>query len=88
MQQNLTINDLTVRQINFASVIRRILKTSDLNSHVSFYSDLKYWQRVNTVMRLFYIGFFFMCITQYLIIEAWLFLIKPFYPLKRLNLVI
>ena len=53
-----------------------------------FYGDEKYWTRANLMMRLIYFVFIVLFLSQKIAINILLFLLRPVYPLGRLNLVI
>jgi hypothetical protein len=98
MTQDLTDNDIVLRQINYSQIIARLLRDR-LRTNESaqceqfrfaedFYGDAKYWRRVNICHRVVLLMFLVLCITQRFVIEALLLLAKPLWPLQRLNLMI
>lgn len=92
MTSDLTDNDLVLRQINAAPVIRRLLaeRLDGSNSSLElqagdYYGDARYWQRGNLCTRLVLACFLLLCLTQQLVVKALLLLLSP---ATRLNVVI
>jgi len=70
MTDDLTDNDLILRQINYSHIISRLIKKR-LNDNSfcdefrfnELYGDAKYWRRANIVMRIILLVFLILCLT-------------------------
>lgn len=96
MTDDLTDNDLVIRQINYAHIISRLLlkrliddstSCEDFKTSEDFYGDQKYWRRANLCMRIILFSFLVLCLTQRFFIKALIFLSSPL-PLQKLNILI
>jgi hypothetical protein len=95
MTDDLTDNDLILRQINYSHIISRLIKRrlsdssfSDDFKFYELYGDAKYWRRANVVMRLILLVFLILCLSQKLFIKALLFLSAPIPLVQKLNIFI
>ena len=96
MTEDLTDNDLVIRQINSAHIVQRLLKNSLKNQGAGtqpfqfssdYYGDSKYWRRTNILMKLILFCFLLLCVTQRLLIKSFLFL-TSLLPLQKINLML
>ena len=83
MTQDLTDNDLVLRQINAAHIIKRMLrlrlsnpdpstqqaKQTKVLSLLNYYGDSEYWLRSNIPMKIILCLFLLLCFTQKLLVE-------------------
>lgn len=97
MTEDLTDNDLVLRQINYSNIIARLLNQrleisegcdDDLQYSADFYGDPLYWRRANITMRFVFFIFLFLYLTQSILIKTLLFLTKPLFFLQKSNLMI
>lgn len=96
MTEDLTDNDLVIRQINSAHIVQRLLKNTLKNQGAGnqpfqfssdYYGDSKYWRRTNILMKLILFCFLLLCVTQRLLIKSFLFL-TSLLPLQKINLML
>jgi N-acetylglucosaminyl transferase component (Gpi1) len=93
MVDDLTHNDVVIRQINASSILKRLLSErltrehaeSDFNFPLDFYGDAKYWLKASLPMKMTMIVFLVLQLPQVLILRAVLFFMAP---LNKINVVI
>jgi hypothetical protein len=97
MHDDLTDNDIVIRQINSSSILKRLLEErltsgehtesedQGFNFPQDFYGDAKYWLRANLPMKLVFMIFLFLYGPQSLCLRGLLLFLSPF---EKFNIVI
>ena len=96
MTDDLTDNDLVIRQINYSHILGRLLtqrlsgvKPSGFQPQSDFYGDANYWRRQGILMRLVLLCFVVLCLTQKFFIKSLILLTKPLPQIvQKLNIFI
>lgn len=96
MTDDLTDNDLVIRQINYGHILSRLLsqrlsgaKPGKFEPQSDFYGDVNFWRRQGKLMRLVLFCFLVLCLTQRFIIKSLIFLTKPLPQIvQKLNIFI